>query len=52
VKLIEYAWGKPAEQVEVRSETPVEDLSLEQLRALRSRLLNEHPELARLRVVE
>jgi hypothetical protein len=50
--LIEYGWGRPAEQVEVRTETQVEDLSLDQLRALRSRLLAEHPELARLTLVD
>jgi hypothetical protein len=52
IKLIEYGWGRPAEQVEVRTETQVEDLSLDQLRALRSRLLAEHPELARLTLVD
>jgi hypothetical protein len=52
VKLIEYGWGRPAEHVEVHGETPVELLSLEQLRALRARLLDEHPELSRLRPVE
>ena len=52
IKLIEYGWGRPAEQVEVHTETPVEALTLDQLRALRAKLLADHPELARLTVVE
>jgi len=52
IKLIEYGWGRPTEQVEVRTETQVEELSLDQLRALRARLLSEHPDLARLTLVE
>jgi hypothetical protein len=36
IKLIEYGRGRSAEQVEVHSETPVESLSLDQLRALRN----------------
>jgi hypothetical protein len=50
VKLIEYGWGRPAEQLEVRTDMPVYEMSLEQLRTLRSRLLAEHPQLARLTV--
>jgi hypothetical protein len=45
VKLIEYGWGRPVEQVEVRADTPVEELSIDQLRLLRARLLREHPGL-------
>ena len=52
IKLIEYGWGRPAEQVEVQTETPVDALTLEQLRALRAKILAEHPELARLTLVE
>ncbi len=52
IKLIEYGWGRPREEVEVRTETQVEGLSLDQLRALRARILEQHPELATLRAVE
>jgi hypothetical protein len=52
VKLIEYGWGRPIEKVEARTEPQVEDLTLDQLRALRARILAEHPELARLTLVE
>jgi hypothetical protein len=52
IKLIEYGWGRPAEQIEVHTETPVDALTLDQLRALRAKLLAEHPELARLTLVE
>jgi hypothetical protein len=52
VALLAYSWPKPAEQVEVRADAPVEELSLDQLRALRARLLEAHPELAALRAVE
>jgi hypothetical protein len=52
VKLIEYGWGRPAEQVEVRTGAKVDELTLDQLRELRSRLLAEHPELRRLTPVE
>jgi hypothetical protein len=52
VALLAYAWPKPAEQVEVRADAQVEELSLDQLRALRARLLEAHPELATLQAVE
>ena len=42
----------PAEQVEVKTEAAVEGMSLGELQALRARLLREHPELARLALVE
>ena len=51
LRLIEYAWGRPAEQHDVRTEPQVEELSVDQLRALRARLLAEHPEF-RLTLVE
>jgi hypothetical protein len=52
VALLAYAWPKPAEQVEVRADAQVEEMTIEQLRALRSKLLEAHPELAALRVVD
>jgi hypothetical protein len=52
VKVLEYCWGRPAEQVEVRTDAKVEELTLDQLRGLRARLLAEHPELRRLTPVE
>lgn len=51
VKLIEYGWGRPREEVEVRTESQIDGLTLDQLRALRARLLAEHPELGKLRPV-
>jgi hypothetical protein len=52
VKLIEYGWGCPTEQIEVRADEPVETMSLPELRALRDRLLREYPALAQPRLVE
>jgi hypothetical protein len=52
VALLSYAWPKPAEQVDVRADAQVEEMSVAELRALRARLLEAHPELAALRVVE
>jgi hypothetical protein len=52
LRVLEHCWGRPADQVEMKAETRVEELSLDQLRALRARLLAAHPELARLTVVE
>ena len=39
LRLIEYGWGRPAEQADVRTETKVEELTLDQLPALRAGLL-------------
>jgi hypothetical protein len=49
VKLIEYGWGRPAEQVEVRLEIQVEDeveaMSLDELQRLQQQLLDRYPGL-------
>jgi hypothetical protein len=52
VRLIEYGWGRPAEQIEVRADEPVESMSLDQRKELRDRLLREYPALAQPRLVE
>jgi hypothetical protein len=48
--LIDRTYGKPTEKVETKTET-IEDMSLDELRALRAGLLREHPQLAKLTVV-
>jgi hypothetical protein len=54
LRVLDHAWGSPLAQHQVRAETAneLQDLSLTELQALRARLLREHPELARLTLVE
>ena len=50
--LVSRVHGRPLERIEKREVAEVESLSLDELRALRARLLREYPELSRLRQVE